>query len=143
MNDQDWTLTEKDEREIQSARDEYDFDENCEDAAKARGQKVVLPLPNQLQIDIDNEEQLKEFERREESFATGYQPWRVSMLKTPSRSGFPACHITLTFAPERVFTDWERLALQSALGDDPIRAFLNTRRFFEGVKNPSRLFENI
>lgn len=36
--------------------DDYDFEEHAEEVAAERGQIVVLPKANQLQIDIDSEE---------------------------------------------------------------------------------------
>ncbi len=134
-------LTEKERQETSAWLDEYDFDANCEEIAKKRGQVVVFPKPNQLQIDIDTEAQWKEFQRREEAFSCSVEPWG-SMEITPSKSGLPSRHITITFPTSKTFTEWERIALQAALGSDPIREYLNALRNCCGIANPTRLFES-
>ena len=115
----------------------YEFDAEAEKVAAARGQKVVLPGPNQLQIDIDSEQALSEFMRRLEAFNFELVSIEEIPSKTPGHY-----HIYLDFQGRpQPFTEWERLALQSALGDDPIRHFLNCLRAVSGVPNPTRLFE--
>ena len=116
----------------------YNFDLLAQDVADAKGLVVVLPQPNQLQIDLDTVEAMNEFDRR---CGTMFDTMRESPVihRNYSASGHPHSHITLTF--KREFTEWERITIQAALGDDPLRVFLNTRRLLAGIPNPSRLFE--
>lgn len=116
----------------------YDFDIEAEEVAKARGLVVVLPQPNQLQIDIDSDELLSEFESRFETFQwrEAFKPKKVDVKNSQHPGHY---HVTITLSED--VTEWQRLALQAALGDDPMRSYLNAMRAQFGVKNPSRLFE--
>ncbi len=120
--------------------DEYDFDAIAEEVAAKRGQVVVFPKPNQLQIDIDDIDQLNEFERRL-GFLFGWFPEGTKIDRNPSKSP-DHLHITITFPQDKVFSEWERLAMQSALNSDPIREYLNVARLLAGVQNPTRLFQS-
>jgi hypothetical protein len=124
--------------------DMYSLDETAETAAAKVNCKVVIPADNQLQLDIDTEEAYNLFLKRVEEFQ------RISFLHvlvedTPSKSGLPKRHITLTLFKsdeEPYFLDeWQRITLQTILGSDLIRETLNTWRLIQGEKNPSRLFE--
>lgn len=117
------------------AEDEYHFDTSATQAAEERGLVVVLPMANQLQLDLDSDAALNESIRRIDCFG-----FNCDMHVAESASGAGHYHGTLTF-PERTFTEWERIALQAALGSDSIREFLNARRLWQGVANPTRLFE--
>lgn len=122
----------------------YDFDESAEDVAKKRGQIVVFPNEDQLQIDIDSEEQYEMFQRRFQAFGIGSgisDDRGYIMDEKPSKSGLPSRHITIT-CPGRKFTEGERIAYQAALGSDPVREFLNAMRLYHGNEKPSRLFQN-
>lgn len=123
----------------------YDFEEVSCKVAEKNGLIVVMPNPDQIQIDIDSEEQMDKFYRRLASFMnTKFKPrfeigsGIVSVAE--SKSGHPKYHITITF-PGHEFTELERILYQAALNDDPLRVFLNLRRYHIGVENPSRLFE--
>lgn len=124
-------------------QEEYEFDVAAEEVAKSRNMCVVLPQSNQLQIDLDTEEDYQEFLRRFDEFrADGNETFNRG-IKTEiycSASGFPHRHVYITFK-DRTFTELERILIQAALNDDPLRVYLNTKRFLYGVKNPSRLFE--
>lgn len=122
---------------------EYKFDEKAEEVAKNRGQIVVFPKPNELQLDIDGQKEYEEFERRFEFFSSIapelYCPFEI--VKKPSKS--EGCyHITIIFNKNIYLDEWQRIALQSALGSDPIREYLNAMRKLTGIENPTRLFEN-
>lgn len=119
------------------AQDEYDFDELSHEVARKRGLVVVLPKPNQLQLDLDSEEAFVEYLRRKDSFDFDET---VNEIISPSSSGLPKRHVTLTFQ-NREFSAWERVAMQAALGSDIIREFLSARRIWVGIENPSALFE--
>lgn len=126
--------------------EEYNFDLLASEIAESKGLIVVMPKPNQLQIDIDSDEQYAEFHRRLECFVRTYRDEQLFDMRDfgyeehESSSGLPKRHITLTFWNHE-FTEQERILYQAALGDDVLRVFLNTKRLHFGVPSPSRLFE--
>lgn len=117
--------------------DEYDVFTDPEEVAARRGLIVVFPEDNQLQIDIDSEEQYEEFNRRFASFDFFY---KAQITVTPSASGLPNRHVTITH-PTETFETVERMMWQAALNDDPVRVFLNALRHADGQENPCRFFE--
>jgi len=123
--------------------DEYNFDESAEEVAAKRGLIVVKPADNQLQIDIDSEEALIEFWRRFNCFVM-VKPFEFEFshhqvdVKPSQRQGH--YHVTIT-VEGKTFSPLERIAYQAALNDDPLRVFLNMRRVYVGVEDPTRLFE--
>lgn len=117
--------------------EDYEFDQVAEDVAKQRGLVVVCPQDNQLQLDLDSEEAVVEFKRRLPLF---FHDERPTVDLQPSASGVPHYHATVSFQG-REFEEWERIALQSVLGSDPMREYLNAKRLIYGVPNPTRLFE--
>lgn len=130
-----------------SERDAYDFTESASEIAKKRGQIVVFPLPNELQLDADSEEAWLEIKRRIDDTFIGLEQVEKQPLDypkitvRPSPSGLPNCHVTLTFDTNVVFDEWQRIAMQAALGDDPLRVYLNVKRKLYGEEKPTRLFE--
>jgi hypothetical protein len=110
-----------------------------EDAASARGCYVVYPKEDELQIDCDSEDAFKEFKKRWEEFES-VVTYDVEWRATPSSSGLPHRHITVT-AKGRIFSVWERIALQFALGSDPVREKLCVLRYTYGIPEPVRFFE--
>ena len=118
---------------------EYDASGNAEDIAAERGQKVVYPRKNQLQIDCDDN--LKRdtiiqnlalvFDR------VDVQPYEVKVFPSKTAGHW---HIYVFFY-KKEFTEEERMLWQAALGDDPSRVFLNFLRLRQGDDHPSRLFE--
>jgi hypothetical protein len=119
--------------------DTYDFNRKAEEVAELNGCVVVYPEPNQLQIDLDTDEQYQYYKKRLEDVERILE-WDMSVKETPSKSGLPHRHITIT-VKDKVFTEWERIACQVMLGSDPVREGLNTLRMCYGVENPTRLFE--
>jgi hypothetical protein len=108
--------------------------------AEKLGCKVVYPLSTQLQLDMDTEEQFLEYERRLGELLGWCEvdtPKFISI--TPSKSGLPHRHITITF--NREFTDAERIGLQVFLGSDLVREKMNILRLHNGIARPCRLFE--
>jgi len=105
---------------------------------------VVYPEPNQLQIDLDSEDAFQAHERLIKEFYQRLPPGEYQMsippVVTPSKSGYPHRHITLSFEG-RTFTEWERIGMQMMLGSDPVRERLNALRLACGVEKPCRLFE--
>lgn len=122
----------------------YDLDVSAEEEAKRFNCSIVIPEPNQLQIDIDSEEAYSVFQKRIFEYKY-YSQLSITIETHPSKSGLPKKHITVTVNDSKsnphVFSEWERIALQFALGSDPIRETLNAWRLLRGAENPSRLFE--
>lgn len=128
------------------AEDEYNFAESAEKVATGRGLVVVLPEPNQLQIDLDDQAAYDVFCDRLDQFDICNGVAGVQIVVKESASGFPHRYVVLTFGLRgfsgfREFSEPERIALQFALGSDPVRERLNVMRLWFGVDNPTRLFE--
>lgn len=136
--------------------DGYNPFEDVDEIAADRGCKVVVAKPNQVLIDVDNEDDYAIFKRRypEISKIYGVKGIIISMEETESASGGQHKHIWLTFhclawseetdeeiEVPYVMTDHERIALAFCLGSDPVRETLNMYRSLLGVKNPIRFFE--
>jgi len=105
--------------------------------AEELGCDIVYPAPNELQIDIDTEHAFEIFQVmiivvRHHFLVYGYQV-------TPSKSGLPKRHITVTLVTP--VTDIERVALQLALGSDRIRETLSLARIKLGQERPTCFFE--
>lgn len=112
--------------------------------AKARfegeGFQVVFPQPNELQIDIDSEEQREKFLRLFEALNRNSGGLQFTVTKdTPSRSGLPKRHLTLSCS--RDMDAVMRIALQASLGSDPMRELLSFCRHLQGDPNPSIFVE--
>lgn len=107
------------------------------DAWTGGGGRVVYPAADELQIDIDSVTQLSAFERVWPLLAErGYTCYRE-----PSRSELPEkMHITVT-CPHPL-EPWQRLAMQAALGSDPVREMLGCLRLMRGDENPTCLAKN-
>jgi len=129
---------------VKETIDTYDLSISAERAAKEIGCVVVRPEPNQLQLDIDNEKAYEVFLKRIEEYGRHSQ-LSLDVEQHESKGGYPHLHITITVTDldgnPHVFDEWERLALQAALGSDIIRETLNMWRLLTGNDNPSRLFE--
>lgn len=105
------------------------------------GKTVVLPADNQLQIDIDSEEHYVAFLRSAEVVLRNWSDaCEIEIEEHPSTSGLPRRHITLTlpFAVE----SWQRIALQAALGSDPVRELLSGTRLMRGDIHPTLFVES-
>lgn len=126
-------------------QESYEIDRDPKKVAEEFNCKVILPKSDQLQIDIDCEQQYNFFRGR----LADLEDMDILHVKeteeTPSKSGLPKRHITLTC--DRNFSESERIAIQFALGSDIIRETLNTLRllasdnkdsgccFFEPIEN--------
>lgn len=105
--------------------------------------KILIPADNELQIDIDSDEQYQLFQsqfsifRREMEVVHPMKP--IALTMWASRSGLPKRHILITL-PIGV-TNSERIALQAALGSDPIRELLSMMRYFKGYEHPTLFCE--
>lgn len=126
-------------KELSKFTDGYDFDECAQDVAVERGQKVMYRKSNELFFDLDSEEEFQEWRKRLGVFFL--DSIGVSIYWYPSASGGYHYHGIVRFLDGREISDAEAIALQSVLGSDPMREFLNMQRLFHGTKQPIRLFE--
>ena len=103
------------------------------------GYLVVVPKEDELFIDIDTEEQHEEFQNRLMRFCIEYPNTRI-VSDTPSKSGLPHRHIIVSIGTP-FESDFERVALQSCLGSDPMRELLSFVRVWNDVLKPIVFFE--
>lgn len=99
---------------------------------------VVYPKPNQLFLDIDDDEALAKFYKVSSLLAAKYGRGYHRTI-TPSRSGGTHRHVTITL--EKDVTPMERITLQAILGSDPLRELLSLDRLKAGCPNPTLFFE--
>lgn len=111
------------------------------DEAEDEGLIVILPEPNQLQIDIDNDWQYATFQKNFKSVEHFYGKFRKE--ETQSKSGNPQKkHITLTARRDGIiFEPKERLILQMFLGSDHTREFLGLQRIKVNDPAPTLFLE--
>lgn len=99
---------------------------------------VVLPKPNELQIDIDSAEHWRNFQRALAAWHRNCGPLDVQVR--PSKSGDPERkHVTVTVPFE--VEPWQRIALQAAFGSDPMRELLSAVRLINGDDAPTLFVE--
>lgn len=103
--------------------------------------KIVYPKDDELFIDLDSESAYGNFQERFQYVKVVSDEWGSASYKTtPSKSGLPKRHVVIR-VPGKVFSDYERLALQFAFGSDFIREALSAFRGACGNKNLSVFFE--
>lgn len=100
--------------------------------------EVVLPEPYDLFIDIDDEDAYKRFDKAMDCIINHFNGQVIK--NTPSRSGLPKRHIVVRL--DRHVTDAERIALQAALGSDPVREILGIVRVQHKDPHPTLFLEN-
>ena len=103
---------------------------------ESEGFKIYLPSPNEVLIDIDNEDDYEYFliaiNRFEEEFES-----RIPFKIIPSKSGLPHQHIICEFPFE--MENLQRVAFQAVLGSDRVREMLSLFRIIQGDTYPSLL----
>lgn len=123
----------------------------------AEGYIPTYLAPDELFLDIDNEQHLAVFERSWEILLRNFQNLGlgvvpetdpmdditpgmqdISYRKTPSRSG-KGWHIRIRMPFN--MSDDERIAWQASLGSDPVRELLSCIRFRVGDVKPTMLVE--
>jgi len=121
----------------------YDFEtissEYAQKNAKLKGLDIVLPYPNQLQLDIDSEADYEAFNKNLAKFRL--HVGSVSIYEDhPSKSGDPGKrHITLRF--EQDLTPLDRILFQLFLGSDRTRELLSYIRYVNDDPNPTLFYE--
>lgn len=117
---------------------EYAGTQAAMDAARERavleGLEIIEGTPSTLLVDLDNgadmnQEMLTKLSEQFGGFT--YQQWE-------SRSGCGR-HVRITM--DVSFTPAQALALESALGSDPLRTILGVKRLQNGVVQPRMLFK--
>jgi hypothetical protein len=98
---------------------------------------VVLPEPYDLFIDIDDDASMRRFNKGMDVLIDKFDAQIVR--DKPSRSGLPKRHITVRL--DRPVTDAERIALQAALGSDPVREILGIVRVQHKDPHPTLFLE--
>lgn len=136
---------------VAAEMENYSFDDVAEVVAKTRGQVVVLPEPNEIQLDIDDAHSASVFNKRIKELAVFVSCGHIKYFDSAkitksisSKSGYPSKHIYISFFLNNkpiVLNEWQRIVLQFMLGSDVIRETLNGFRLLRGVENPTRLFE--
>ena len=106
--------------------------------AKKEGWTVVLPQPNELFVDIDDEAGFERFMEFQEILG---QNWGVVGVRdTQSKSGNPnRKHIVVTLGCD--VDPITRIALQACLGSDRKREILSLVNIKSGDTNPTLFFE--
>lgn len=102
--------------------------------------EIVLPKPNQLQLDYDTPELPEWFERALSIVAQAFCPrlrdkimWTVTESKSGNR------HVTIDLPYD--IDDLTRVAWQAALGSDPMRECLSLMSVRKNIANPTLLLE--
>ena len=111
--------------------------ENAPDKAARLGMDLILPTDHELFVDIDAKYALDIFHQRFDLFKTVCKD--ATKQYTKSKSGNWHVYVTV---PSQVFTMDERIALQAALGSDPLREMIATFHHKEGYQYPSVFFEH-
>jgi len=102
-----------------------------------QGYMIVLPAPDELQVDMDTEEHYSLFRKQMKSLILKYPD--ISVDTYPSRNGLPGRHAVIKMP--FVMTDAERIAWQAALGSDPFREIMSLFRLRNGDVNPTLFVE--
>lgn len=108
--------------------------------AKEKGLQVVLPRADELQIDLDSEDAVTQFDERFKLVNKQFKLEEIS--RAASKSGGEKKHVTLRVL-ETPLTDLLRIALQSILGSDYKRELFSLRNCVSGKNCPTIFFEKI
>lgn len=123
-------------------KEEYDLNEVRADyiaRMEEEGYKVVIPEPNELQIDIDSDEDYLRWLTAKGVLDRNEIEHQV-IREAPSRSGLPGRHIVVRFP--QPLDPWQRIALQGALGSDHVRELLSCIRLMRGDEHPTLFVES-
>lgn len=114
---------------------------------KAAGFEVVFPAPNELQLDIDNNDDYAMIFYKMHKFNSMCAPWQVELIeKRPSASGLPHRHIVLRLLHkdgpiEATLPVIARIALQMFFGSDSFRELHNFCRYLMECEHPIMFIE--
>lgn len=114
------------------SQEETDF---CIKQAEDAGFVVCRGAPDVLLLDLDSPEAVAQFERVFEAFARNFDFLGAERWKSKSGN----THIRI-----RLSKPWDiqtRLVLQAALGSDGVKEMLTMLRVWNGIEEPSMLFQ--
>lgn len=112
--------------------------EQCQEWAEKINCVCIQATDTQLFIDIDTERAYAIFKETSRKMKWGTQ-WFKSMRETPSKQGLPHRHIVIELRQLQPLI--VRIAMQAALGSDPMRELLSIRRALDGEDNVVIFFE--
>lgn len=104
-----------------------------DEEAASEGLKIVFPEQGQLLIDLDTNEQLKQFIAMYIRYAKDH--W--DSWFTISKNGKIHAYIDT----KSLLNDCERVALQACFGSDPIRTWFSLQRIAADIDQPTLLYE--
>lgn len=107
------------------------------DEAENLGLAIVFPKDNQLQLDIDNDEAMEQFEKLRDVVEHHFGITDVEVH--PSKSGLPKRHVTITMPTNMATRD--RILIQACLGSDRTRELLSYLQVLNGDAHPVLFIE--
>ncbi len=111
--------------------------EQCREWAETLNCDLREAKANELFVDIDSEHQFGIFCV---NVAVLKKHWKVvTWISSPSKQGLPHRHVVVRMAEDLDLLT--RIALQAALGSDPMRELLSIRRALNGEENVVIFFE--
>ena len=111
----------------------------AQEQAKAKGLQIILPGSRELFVDIDSHTARAVFNA---NIGKLLEVEPADYRLRPSPSGVSGREHAVVVLHRRVNV-FERIALQAALGSDPIREMLSWQRAKRGDKNPTLFFEKM
>lgn len=143
-----WSKTEKGPKAKWTTGEVYDI-KGCDHVSHvqakidAQGEQdnfvIVLPAPNQLQIDYDVPELPEIFEKSLFVLTQAFCDLNRFLTYRVTKSRHDNLHVTIDLP--QVITDTERIAWQSILGSDPTREALSMMSVRRGIAHPTLLIE--
>jgi|SRR5580704_3831947 hypothetical protein len=112
-------------------------EEQCREWAESIGCDLIVATDTQLFIDIDTEAQFDVFKVNLLVLGKHFAVRRTSL--TPSKQGLPHRHIVVDL--HGAWPLMTRIAMQAALGSDPMRELLSIRRAVNEEENVVIFFE--
>lgn len=110
--------------------------ENAPDKAERLGMMLIEPALNELFVDLDDQSAFDGFAKR---FAEFLKVHPLATVKwTRSKSGNWHAYVTV---PNAEFSMEQRIALQAALGSDPLREIIAITHLAGGYQYPCVFFE--
>lgn len=112
--------------------------EDAVEKAARLGLQLLQPLPDEIFVDIDSEEAMREHELRWLKFKNLFDDAKWNCSKSQTEGHF---HIIVQVPSLAPLADHERIALQASLGSDPMREMLAILHGRSGYKYTSVFFE--
>lgn len=116
------------------------YEENSEEFIERmedQGYEIIYPAPNELLIDLDTEEDWKNFKSHFYRLRNEFP--EMKFKDYPSKSGLPRRHVRVTMPFQ--MDNLERIAWQAVLCSDPVRELLSMIRWKAGYNHPTLFCE--